>query len=201
MEKIIASYFKRGYTHNEILILLSSQHDIKMCLRTLQKKLKVMGLTRKYSYTAYDIRKVDAAVSSEIQNSSIDMGHRSMWHHLRCNRGIFTSRKQVMKTLRDLDPEGVSRRRAHYLVRRSYHSNSPNDVWHIDGYDKLKPYSFPVHGGIDGFSRKILWLNVVNSNNDPSIVGGLYFNCVASSCVPKRLQTDCDSENIIAEAV
>ena len=23
-------------------------------------------------------------------------------------------------------------------------------MWHIDGYDKLKPYGFPIHGCIDG---------------------------------------------------
>ena len=28
----------------------------------------------------------------------------------------------------------------------------PNWVWHLnlDGYDKLKPYGFPIHGCIDG---------------------------------------------------
>ena len=32
----------------------------------------------------------------------------------------------------------------------------PNYAWHIDGYDKLKPYGFALHGCIDGYSRKIL---------------------------------------------
>ena len=31
-------------------------------------------------------------------------------------------------------------------------------MWHIDGYDKLKPYGFCVHGAIDGFSRRIMWI-------------------------------------------
>ena len=30
----------------------------------------------------------------------------------------------------------------------------------MDGFDKLKPYGFPIHGCIDGFSRKLLWLEV-----------------------------------------
>ena len=29
-------------------------------------------------------------------------------------------------------------------------------MWHIDGYDKLKPFDFAIHGAIDGYSRKIL---------------------------------------------
>jgi hypothetical protein len=34
----------------------------------------------------------------------------------------------------------------------------PNFAWHADGYDKLKPYGFPIHGCIDGFSRRLIWL-------------------------------------------
>lgn len=26
----------------------------------------------------------------------------------------------------------------------------PNFLWHIDGYDELKPYGFAIHGCIDG---------------------------------------------------
>ena len=31
--------------------------------------------------------------------------------------------------------------------------------------DELKPFDFPAHGAIDGYGRKVLWLNVVRSNN------------------------------------
>ena len=34
---------------------------------------------------------------------------------------------------------------------------------HVDGYDRLKPYGFPIHSAIDGFSRRILWLHVTRS--------------------------------------
>ena len=30
------------------------------------------------------------------------------------------------------------------------HTEHQDHVWHVDGYDKLKPYGFPVHGCIDG---------------------------------------------------
>ena len=45
---------------------------------------------------------------------------------------------------------------SNYLARRIYCSNGPNDLWHYDGYDKMKQYSFPIYGRVDGFSRKIL---------------------------------------------
>ena len=40
-----------------------------------------------------------------------------------------------------LDPEGKEERRAHRLRRRTYRNTGPNDAWHCDGYDKLKPSS------------------------------------------------------------
>ena len=46
------------------------------------------------------------------------------------------------------------------------------------GYDKLKPYGFPIHGAIDGYSRKILWLELTKSNNKPENVAKSYIECV-----------------------
>ena len=31
----------------------------------------------------------------------------------------------------------------------------------MDGNDKLKPYGISIHGCIDGYSRKVLWLQVM----------------------------------------
>ena len=33
------------------------------------------------------------------------------------------------------------------------------------GYDKIKLFGFPIHAAVDGFSRKVLWLEVCRSNN------------------------------------
>ena len=46
------------------------------------------------------------------------------------------------------------------------------------GHDKLKPFGFPIHGGIDGYSRKVLWLEVVKSNNAPDVPAHLYLETV-----------------------
>jgi hypothetical protein len=72
--------------------------------------------------------------------------------------------------MRVLDKESVERRRRRRLIRRVYQNKAcsfipkvpvvyygcivckkgPNFVWHLDGYDKLKPYGFAIHGCIDG---------------------------------------------------
>ncbi|XP_033758499.1 uncharacterized protein LOC117340828 isoform X2 [Pecten maximus] len=66
----------------------------------------------------------------------------------------------------------------------------------IPRYDKLKPYGFPIHGCIDGFSRKILWLKVGPTNNDPEVVAFNFAQCVdeLKGC-PMVLQADPGTEN------
>ena len=63
-------------------------------------------------------------------------------------------------------------------MRRSYYAPGPNFIWHIDGYDKLKPYGLCIHGCICGYSRRVMWLNVYTTNNDPKVVGGYYLATV-----------------------
>ena len=62
------------------------------------------------------------------------------------------------------------------LRRHKFISPGPNYMWHIDGYDKLKPYRFPNHAAIDGYSRKILWLVVSYSANGPNVVSSYFIN-------------------------
>ena len=32
-------------------------------------------------------------------------------------------------------------------------------LWHLDGYDKLKPYGFAIHGYIDGYIIMVQYSN------------------------------------------
>ena len=67
---------------------------------------------------------------------------------------------------------------------------------YFTGYDKLKPYGFPVHSCMCSFSRKIIWLKLVRSNNDPRIPANLFLDAVTSLKVcPMLVCTDCGTEN------
>lgn len=58
-----------------------------------------------------------------------------------------------MQLLQELNPQGTEQRTRHRFVRRTYHPMGPKYLWHVDGYDKLKPFGFGISGCIDGFSR------------------------------------------------
>ena len=101
-----------------------------------------------------------------------------------------------------MDPDATAQRRKHRLKRRRYQNPGPNYAWHIDGYDKLKHWGFPIHGAIDGFSRKILWLEVARSNNSPHKIASYYVRTASEQekC-PVELITDLGTENGLASAV
>ena len=54
----------------------------------------------------------------------------------------------------------------------------PNWVWHADQYDKLGRFGFGIHGCVDEFSRRVMWLGVFSTNRDPWIVAKYYYEVV-----------------------
>ena len=60
----------------------------------------------------------------------------------------------------------------------TYISTDHRHTYHRDGYDKSKPFGFTNHVAIDDYSRKILWLFVGSSNNNPKIIVYYLFNCL-----------------------
>ncbi|XP_028519094.1 uncharacterized protein LOC110252739 [Exaiptasia diaphana] len=104
--------------------------------------------------------------------------------------------------VKGLDPEGVDYRSRSKLRRRKYYAKGPNFIWHIDGYDKLKPFGFCVHGAIDGYSRRIMWLEVGPSNSDPQITSHYFIDCIRQvDGVPRVIRGDCGSENFYIAAI
>ena len=154
-----------------------------------------MGLKRRNA--TYDVDSVCDRIQDEIDGLGCSVGYRAVWHTVHLE-GMQVPRKVVEDTLRELDPEGCQERRAKCLRRRRYRNPGPNHAWHMDGYDKLKPYGFPIHGCIDGFSRRILWLNVARTNNRPAVIAKFFINAVikGGGC-PTILRTDNGTENVI----
>ena len=73
------------------------------------------------------------------------------------------AKEDVRKALKSVDPDGVNKRKSKTIVRREYLSSRPGSIYHIDGNDKLKSWGFCIHGCVNGFSRKLLWLVLRNT--------------------------------------
>jgi len=113
-----------------------------------------------------------------MENSGKCLGYRRVWKRLTTEYGIAIQPKTVMELMCLIDPDGVARRKNRKLIRCQYTSPGPNFVWHVDGYNKLNPFGFAIHGAINRFSRRILWLEVGPSNNDPQIIVRYFLDAV-----------------------
>ena len=104
--------------------------------------------------------------------------------------------------LKEIDLKGSELRRRHRLKRRVYLNQGPDYPWHLDGYDKLKLFGFVIHGAIDGYSRKVLWLKVLWSNNPPNNIAAFYVSYVEElQGAPVKIITDLGTENALAAAI
>lgn len=191
---LIEQYFIKGYTYKEILGCLLGLHDVSLSMRQLNRDLKRMNLLRRTNKVPREL--ITELIYQELLGGSCNIGYRSMQSKLLFIHHTYASRETVRKIMKLIDPEGVSARSRNKLKRRMYLNKGPNYTWHIDGYDKLKPYGFCIHGCIDGFSRKLLWLKVGSSNNNPAVILNYYLDCVKElKGVPRRIRSDNGTEN------
>ena len=114
--------------------------------------------------------------------------------------GVNISKEHVRKGLVDIDLEGVSMRKKKTIKRRTCETNGPFDVFHIDGNYKLKRFGDAIRGCIDGFSRKLIWLFVSTTNNDPLVAANFYLKAITNlGRTPNTLRMDLGTENVYCE--
>ena len=200
-EGIITYYFNRGFEYSEILLFLVKHHNHHISYSTLLRRLRQYGLSRQKQPSEDELKAVRKRIEEIIDGPGSMGGYRTVWHTLELE-GLRVPRIVVQEIIRELDPEGTELRKSHCLKRRQYHNPGPNYAWHVDGYDKLKPWGFPIHGCIDGYSRRIMWLRVARSNNLPEYPAMYYLETVKElgGC-PVEVVTDLGTENSLLASI
>ena len=98
--------------------------------------------------------------------------------------------------MRRVDPLGVTLRWARSVHRRSYSVPCPNSLWHIDSNHALIRWKLYVHGGIDGYSRLIVFLKCATNIRADTI-----FDSFTTACnrigIPSRVRSDRGTENLL----
>ena len=197
LSQLICNYHLLSLRHWEILRFLENEDGINISMPTLRRHLKRLGLFRRKAQS--DV--LDVALFLQEQLNQHGMLHGYKFMHLKCiPSGLVVTQRTVWHLLKILDPEGVQLWQQNRLRRRLYTNPGPNFLWHVDSYDKLKPYGICINGAADGFSHMVMWLHAYTTNSNPRVISGYFTDEVEDrSGTPTQIRADLGTENCSVE--
>ncbi|XP_013856205.1 uncharacterized protein LOC106512054 [Austrofundulus limnaeus] len=162
---------------------------------TVRRRMAESNLSVRMSYSNISDEDLQKLVQNFIMECP-DSGIKTVLGYLN-GVGIRVQRSRVMETMRVVDPVGTICRGLgiNVIHRRVYSVPSPLALWHIDGNHKLIRWRIVIHGGIDGYSRKIMFLTASN-NNRASTVLKAFITAVQKFGLPIRVRSDKGGENV-----
>ena len=89
-----------------------------------------------------------------------------------------TYRETIQKYLKDTEPEKVAARIGNGLICHTFYAAGVNHFWAMDQHDKWKHFGLFLHGCIDGFTGKILWLVIWWTNSNLKFVCSQYLKAI-----------------------
>ena len=160
---------------------------------TLWRRLRDAGYQMK-KYTEICDDELDSIIA-QIQRENPNCGQQLMYGYLR-NRGVHVQRHRLRESVVRIDPLRRLVRWQQVVARRSYSVKRSNSLWHIDGHHSLIRWRMVVHGGIDGYSRMIVYL-ACSTNNRSLTVYKLFKKATEEFGVPSRVRSDKGGENVL----
>ena len=139
--------------YKTICTVLNEHHGVGISKRRLKYICNKQVLSRKRNKNSGTLKDM---VINELGTSSSLLGYVQMTEIPAVRYGVSISKEDVRKTLKNINPHGVTKRRNKVNRRKIYHTIGPGYIYHIDENDQLKRWGFPIHGCIDGFSCKVM---------------------------------------------
>lgn len=143
-------------------------------------------------YEAIDDEELDAFVFRNAQSRRGEVYTAGLLQAF----NVVVTRQRLRASILRVDAVGRENRKYKALQRRQYTCNGPHHQWHIDGHHKLIRYGLVTHGGVDGFSRAIVFLRCVDNNKATTVLKS-FNGGVQKFMLPASVRSDRGGENVL----
>ena len=161
---------------------------------TIRRRVVEFGLSDVLGYSTISDDELGRFVSEYLQAHGVMCGRLMVTGYLK-SIGTNVQQHRVTQLLVRVDPTGSRIRWSLIIRRRKYHVPAPNSLWHIDSHHSLIRWGFVIHGGIDDFSRMIVFLHC-STNNKADAVSNLFEQALNDFSTQSRIRTDKGGENV-----
>lgn len=163
---------------------------------TINRRVREFGLQSMGKFDPISDGDLDQIISSYMNENGKTTGQTYIIGYLR-SKGLRVQRSRVRESMTRVDPENSALRWGAVVRRRSYQVPWPNSLWHLDGHHSLIRWKLVIHGCIDGYSRRIIFLHC-SSNNLSETVLSLFLNAIEKDGLwPSRIRVDKGVENVL----
>lgn len=175
-----------NYSWTKIARMLDISRD------TLYRRLQEYGISID-TFTYISESELDELLKG-IKCDHPNIGEVVLQGHL-LHTGIKVPRAKLRAAIHRIDHANTMCRRSTTIQRRVYTVPHPNAVWHIDGNHKMIRWRLIIHGGVDGFSRCVVYIKCAN-NNCASTVLDAFLEGLRCYGTPARIRSDHGGENV-----
>ncbi|CAC5385149.1 unnamed protein product [Mytilus coruscus] len=160
--------------------------------RTIYRRMAHFGLS-KLKFSEIDDDGLERVVSETIKD--FPMCGEQMLRQLLKSKSLKIQRWRFRDIIHEIGSSGVQARKAGRLHQRTYNVMASNHLWHIDTNHKLIRWRFVIIGGVDGFSRMIMFLSCNDKNTSKTVLES-FLTDVGNYGIPLKVRSDKGGENI-----
>ena len=164
---------------------------------TVLRRVREYGLQDMTGFSTISDDELDRIIQQYVANHGTTTGQVYINGYLK-SQGLLIQRRRIRESMARVDPQNTVLRWGITVSRRVYSVPWPNSLWHLDGHHSLIRWKLVVHGCIDGFSRRILYL-MCSSNNLAETVLQLFLDAISKDGErwPSRIRVDKGVENVL----
>lgn len=162
---------------------------------TIMRRVQQYNLGHLNRFTSISDDQIDEIIRNYMLRHGSTTGESYLIGHFRA-LGYHVQRRRIRSSINRVDPQNVAIRWGALVSRRVYFVPWPNSLWHIDGHHSLIRWGFVIHGCVDGFSRRIMFIHC-STNNLASTVLDLFLTAIQETggFWPSRIRVDYGVEN------